>query len=579
MDRILENQLEAFCNKNNISNKENNATKFEHFVNFLYFVSNCPSAYSVQRDTHIKVHTGKGGDDGLDGIMIVINETPVFSLEEAKDIVSHLGQKSLNVEFYFTQAKTSSSFDVGDMLKTKMGVKHFFSKKEPTNKEIKNFWKIQDYIYKNATQFRTNPICRIAYATAGKWVNNDDQQAFVNETEKEIYDLNLFNEVVWDSIDANGLQRLYKNLNNAIQKQILFERRATFPGIQGVSESYVGLVEGSNFIELITLDGRLNKSVFYENVRAFLGDNYVNKEIAATIKNGDSRNLFPILNNGITIVAREMNFVGDNLTIQDFQIVNGCQTSNILYESRELLKGMMIPVKIIASEDQDIINMIIRSTNRQTSVNPEAFESIKSIHKKIQDYYDAFNKSDRIYYERRTREYDKNNRDSNIKSNQIFTIPMQLMCHVAMFLDAPHLSEHEYYGKILKTYEDIVFQDNDLPIVYYTSARTLYKVEKWIHKLRHSLKTVVKHYRFHYLMVIRRLTDNKDEKLRLNSHAMESHCQKILSYIEDEQKFEELIKTSTSIIAESAKKIATNDGFIDHKQLTEEIIEYFNTRK
>lgn len=577
MDRILENQLLVFCGKHNIKSKENPATKFEHFVNYLYFVSNCPSAYSMERDTHIKVHTGRGGDEGLDGIMIVINEIPVFTLEQAKDIISNLGQRTMNADFYFTQAKTSSSFDMGDMLKTKRGVLHFFSKKEPTNKDIRNFWKIQDYIIKQAGSHPANLTCSIGYATAGKWEANHDQKLFISETEKELGDLNLFNDVKWESIDAKGLQRLYNNLNSAIQKQIAFEKRATFPSIEGVSQSYVGLIDGKNFIELITLDGRLNKAVFYENVRAYLGENYVNKEIAETINNEETRNLFPILNNGVTIVARSMQFVGDNLKIKDFQIVNGCQTSNILYDSRALLEGMMIPVKIIASENQDIINMIIRSTNRQTPVPTEAFESIKDIHKLIQQYYDTYKHSDRIYYERRTREYDKNNRDSAMKSNQKFTIPMQLMCHVAMFLDAPHLSEHEYYGKILETYRSDVFQDSDLPIVYYTSARTLYKVENWIHSLSRSLKKKIKHYRFYYLMIIRRLLDKNKEKLRMNSHAAENLCESVLTEIEDSEKFRNLIKTSTEILLDCATKSTDGNGNMNHPKLTENIIQHFTS--
>lgn len=577
MDRILENQLSTFCSKNNIKQKENPSTKFEHFVNYLYFVSNCPSAYSMERDTHIKVHTGKGGDDGLDGIMIVINEIPVFTLEQAKDIISNLGPRTLNVDFYFTQAKTSSSFDIGDMLKTKRGVLHFFTKIEPTNKDIRNFWKIQDYIIKQAGSHPANITCNIGYATAGKWVANYDQKLFVEETQKELSDLNLFCEVNWESIDAKALQRLYNNLNSAIQKQIAFEKRTTFPTIEGVSQSYVGLVDGKNFIELITLDGRLNKAVFYENVRAYLGENFVNKEIAETINNKDTRYLFPILNNGITIVAREMQFIGDNLKIQDFQIVNGCQTSNILYDSRDLIEGMMIPVKIIASENQEIINMIIRSTNRQTPVPTEAFESIKEIHKVIQHFYETYRQSDRIYYERRTREYDKNNRDTEIKSNQVFTIPMQLMSHVAMFLDAPHLSEHEYYGKILETYKKELFQDTDLPIVYYTSARTLYKVENWIHSLTKGLKKKIKHYRFYYLMIIRRLHDKNKEKLKMNSHTVENLCQTILNEIEDSEKFKQLIKASTDILLDCATKTVDSHGNMNHQKLTENIIQHFNS--
>ncbi|MDE5757137.1 MAG: hypothetical protein K2H85_00850, partial [Allobaculum sp.] len=211
-----------------------------------------------------------------------------------------------------------------------------------------------------------------------------------------------------------------------------------------------------------------------------------------------------------------------------------------------------------------------------TPVPTEAFESIKNIHKVIQSYYDTFSQSDRIYYERRTREYNKNNWENGIRSNQIFTIPMQLMCHVAMFLDSPHLSEHEYYGKLLKSYANVVFQDTDIPIVYYTSARTLFKVEKWIHSLEKPFKQDVKPYRFFFLMIIRQLYTNGTEKLRMNSHAIENLCQRIINEIEDEERFEKLISEAKEILLTCISKATEKKGRVNHKKLTYEIIQHFN---
>ncbi len=68
------------------------------------------------------------------------------------------------------------------------------------------------------------------------------------------------------------------------------------------------------------------RGLFYDNVRDFQGDNPVNKEIDDTLKS-DERDLFVLLNNGITIVAESLSKTGDIFTIEDYQIVNGCQTS------------------------------------------------------------------------------------------------------------------------------------------------------------------------------------------------------------------------------------------------------------
>ncbi|PHM05836.1 hypothetical protein CK516_38060 [Nostoc sp. 'Peltigera malacea cyanobiont' DB3992] len=62
----------------------------------------------------------------------------------------------------------------------------------------------------------------------------------------------------------------------------------------------------------------------YDNVRDFDVDNEVNREIEATIKS-DEHKSFVLYNNGITIVAEDINVVGDKMTVTDYQIVNGCQ--------------------------------------------------------------------------------------------------------------------------------------------------------------------------------------------------------------------------------------------------------------
>ena len=475
MNRIIENQMEEFCKEFRISPKKDISERFEHFANYCTFLNACPTAFSVVRDAHKKVRTGQGGDAGIDGILILINDIPAFSYEEAQSLIESNKNRPLEVEFIFVQAKTSSNFDSGDMLKTREGVLKFFNPNPMGTGVLNTAWRIQELIYKNSVRFRENPKCKIFYVTTGKWVDDKDLSDLISNAEKALNDTGLFSEVDYVPVDGAYLQKLYKNLSTSITKQVKFEKKQSFPQIKGTSQSFIGLIEGNEFIELITIEGNLNKTIFYENVRAFLGDNSVNREIAETLEDNETKERFPILNNGVTIVARELNLVGDMLTLRDFQIVNGCQTSYVLYRHKNELDGVMIPVKIIASENQDVINMIIRSTNRQTQVTLEAFESIKEIQKQIQDFYNTYSLVDRLYYERRNREYDRINA-GRIPRNQVFTIPMQIMTHAAMFLEKPHIAERQYYGELLRDNANVLFQKDDLPIVYYTSARTLFKV-------------------------------------------------------------------------------------------------------
>ena len=576
MNRIIETQMNQFCDNFQISRNKDIAVRFEHFVNYCVFLNACPSAYDTTRDAYLEVHTGSGGDSGIDGVLILINDTPVFSCEEVKNLIENKKHKSLEVEFIFTQAKTSSCFDSGEMLKTREGVLKFFSSEKMKEGKLDKFKEIQELIYSHSICFHENPKCYIYYVTTGKWEKDPNLSALVEDAKKALLNTDLFSNADFIPVDNNSLQKLFKNLSTTITKQINFEKKQSFPQIKGTSQSFIGLVEGKDFVELISIDGRLNKTVFYENVRAFLGENSVNKEISKTLEDEDNKERFSILNNGVTIVARELNLVGDKLTLHDFQIVNGCQTSYVLYSHRGKLDGVMVPVKIIASEDQEVINMIIRSTNRQTVVTAEAFESIKEIQKGIQDYYNTFSSPDRLYYERRTREYDRINA-TNINRNQVFTIPMQVMSHADMFLNKPHEAINQYYGELLKDNAKVLFQKDDLPIVYYTSARTLFKVEQWIKRLTNkALRTKIKEFRIPLILIIRILIQGSSRNLPpMNSHKMESLCNKILQEIENQGKFENLMSKAIDVLLECAAKAIDQEEKVDQRKLTEKILNYF----
>src|SRR5271165_3789090 len=94
-------------------------------------------------------------------------------------------------------------------------------------------------------------------------------------------------------------------------------------------------------------DGRIRTSVFEQNVRAFLGDdNPVNARIRVGLETSGKHDRFAINNNGITIVAPDVRVQSDRVSVTDFQIVNGCQTSHVLYRSRDKVSDeVWLPLK------------------------------------------------------------------------------------------------------------------------------------------------------------------------------------------------------------------------------------------
>ena len=72
----------------------------------------------------------------------------------------------------------------------------------------------------------------------------------------------------------------------------------------------------------------------------------------------------------------------------DYQIVNGCQTSNVLFNNMNMvdLNNLQIIVKLIASKDKEIQTSIIVGNNSQTEVKREQLVSLLESQKAIEDY-------------------------------------------------------------------------------------------------------------------------------------------------------------------------------------------------
>jgi AIPR protein len=110
----------------------------------------------------------------------------------------------------------------------------------------------------------------------------------------------------------------------------------------------------------------------------------------------------------VLIIAKTLKQAGSNFTIEDFQIVNGCQTSNVIFDQRDKLDNtMMIPLRLIASKDEDVIESIVFATNQQTELKPEQLYARTEFAKTLERYFATFNEPDRLYYERRDGQYDR----------------------------------------------------------------------------------------------------------------------------------------------------------------------------
>jgi hypothetical protein len=501
-NKIIAGYLKDFKEDFEIS-ENNDDIAFEKFANYCIISRIHPEAFTADIEKLDDLNIGGGEDTGIDGLAIIVNEHLVASIEEIEDLKKY--HKRLDVRFIFIQSKTSPEFKAEKVATFIFGVKDFF-REQPSiryNENIKLLRELKDYIYENSIEMDTKPLCQLHYVTLGKWVSDTNVVGRATSEKAELERLDIFSSVDFIPVDADNLASIYRELKNKVTKEIQFDKHTAMPAISGVQEAYIGILPVKEYIKLISgSDGKMQRNLFYDNVRDFLGLNSVNSEIAKTVKDRAQQNKFAILNNGVTIVAKSIHKVGNAFKIKEFQIVNGCQTSHVLYLHKDLIEGSeaFIPVKLIITDDYEVANQITYATNRQSEVKVEAFASLDPYHRKLEEFYNSFPRDNRVYYERRARQYD--NLIPKIPQAKIITLPAQINSFMAIFLNEPH-STHRYYGELLKAYQGKLFQEKHNPFMYYIGGYALYQLDSMFKSNPPKLDTSKRRLKYHVLLAFR----------------------------------------------------------------------------
>lgn len=548
-DIVLQGFITSFAESQGMSESDD-ATVFEAFA-----VSSILRKYHQSDSSGLEDFlTGGTGDAGIDAVAILVNGHPARIDGDVDFFVERL--RRLDVEFVFIQAKTSPTFEAASIGTFVHGVTQFFAEKQtpPFREDLERVRKLKDYVYAKGIAMEHNPRCCLYYVSSGKWQDAPEPRARMEDGKQRLADLNLFSEVNVLPVDAERLKTIYRELERVVVKEVELSKTVVFPRIDGVSEAYIGLLSGDQFMHLVaTEEDYLNRELFYDNVRDFQGNNPVNKEIAQTIGDATARIRFPLLNNGVTIVARSINRTGDTFKISDFQVVNGCQTTHILFQNRSAVdKSVYVPVKLVVTDDSQVISEVIKATNRQTAVLPESLESLTPFHKELEDFYSVQHagvaKDDRVYYERRSKQYSFD----RIKATNIVTLTAQTKSFVGMFLNEPH-SHPRYYGELLKSYEPRLFVADHKPAPYYASGRSLLAAEALFNS--GQLDRGMKRWKYHLLMLLRIQIAGFDVP-RLNSKGATAYAMAIADALKDRERFRDNCVTALQTIRNQLKSFS-----------------------
>jgi hypothetical protein len=156
------------------------------------------------------------------------------------------------------------------------------------------------------------------------------------------------------------------------------------------------------------------------------------------------------------------------LTITNYQIVNGLQTSHILFHLKDHLRtafDVLVPVKIAVSHDPVLRYGIAESTNLQTEVSPFDFLSSNPVVRAIDRYFTAQGRE--VLFERRQGQLVQLKGEER---RRVVTLSELMLAYASMVLELPHVvrkGRKKIEDKALKD----IFATNQPAAVYWWVAR------------------------------------------------------------------------------------------------------------
>lgn len=520
MHRIVKSHLDNFSNSFGLSDFDE-SQQFEMFVNYSVLMPKVSTTFELN-----DVTTGEG-DDGIDGVAILVDEELIVSDEDAKSIFKS-ERKNHDVDVVFVQSKRSDSFDLGDFLKFKASILNFInSDSYDVADEVQvNANSIFDVCLKNVPKIRGGkPSITIRYVTTGVYQNPEAFELAKNKFEKELKGVGYFSSIDIQFLGRDELTALWVSTYSGIRAQLPIFSNAPLPKIAGIEEAYLVVASAKDVVEnlLISDDGNLRTQVFEENVRSFLGnDNLVNRAIAETLNDAKASTRFPVMNNGITIVSPDVRVQGNILHLENYQIVNGCQTSNVLYENRKILSdNIMVNLKIIETSNEDVFAELVRATNSQSKIEENQFFSLRPIVKRVEQYFDSFDDQDgRLYFERRDRQFI----GRDVPAVRVFSVHTAAKCVAAMFYHRPELA-YRYPKQMYELIGEKMFAETNKEIVFYCSSLALYRLHLLVSN--GTIPQNMRRFKWHILALVRVIIAGQ-KMPDINSKKIEPYCQKII---------------------------------------------------
>lgn len=567
MNPIVKAQLENF-KKMNPNSGMNDDELFE--VMSIFSIENGVLGENIDP---FKAHLS-GSEFGIDGVAISIQGKLCTDVDEAIEILSF--GKNHTSEFHFFQAKTSDSLDYGNISKFLDAVYDFFTANTLNESEqLNNLVEIKDEIYKAAA--KTSPLLKCFYCTTGNGIAPDLIQRLIETNQERLSELNIFSHIRIECVGAKVIQNGFRSATNSTSAKINFPKNITMPIHQSVDEAYIGYIPATELLSIALgeedQEGNryINRAIFYDNVRDFNPDSEINQSIIAELQSGGSES-FVFKNNGITVVSRSIDRKGDTFTLEDYQIVNGCQTTNILAHVRDKLDNVNVPLRLIGCSDPDFISSVIIGTNKQNEVREDQFWALLPFMKDLEEYCAAQSQEYRIFIERRDNQY----RNITVERTRILKPSDLMKAAAAMFFFQPNRAARDHRA-IRKEYSGKIFSEKHNVELYHVAALALYKFDYLIRTAKIDRTRAI--FKFYALYALVRTQWTNPKILEAPPKSQNKVKLEVLNILIDNEKFTSHIENSSKVLEKiiEENKIQSREKVRDYIR-NDTVVEEFTKR-
>jgi hypothetical protein len=267
--------------------------------------------------------------------------------------------------------------------------------------------------------------------------------------------------------------KILENKTEQVDGQIRFIDRHHFEKSDGNIKTVIGAVAATDIIGLITdpnNSDKINEQVFNENVRGYKATHRVNKDIIDSASEANNYRFF-YLNNGITILCDKVDYAPNTrsplVTLKNFQIINGGQTSHSLFKvhktTPEKLESVELLVRVCEANSEDPISQKISETsNNQIPVGSRDLRSNDLIQHKLEEEFETLG----YFYER------KPNQHSEQPRNKVLSNEVLGQLFMAYHLDMPSEAKNNK-SKVFSELYDSIFDEN---VVNASELLRLYKL-------------------------------------------------------------------------------------------------------